>query len=128
MLIFELPKLAASAEIEKAIVEEGKRQFEKHKAEELQRQQQQGLGRPIISTEWKGYRFVAVSDHMYYGKWKSFPDFLADYIKFALGSDWGNAEIAKSLQDRHPVMQWYDKICRLQHQRLEMLAVSSQRL
>jgi len=34
-------------------------------------------------------------------------DFLSDYVKQTLGGDWGNAEIAKPLSERHPVMQWY---------------------
>src|SRR6202158_5462424 len=111
---FELPNLVAGANFEKQIIEEGRRQFEKHKGEELQRQKQQGLGRPIISTEYKGYRFVAVGNRLHYGKWKSFADFLTNYIKATLDPEWGNAEIAKPLEECHPLMQWYDKICRLQ--------------
>lgn len=100
--------------MEKEIIEQGRRHFEKHKARELQRQKQQGLGRPIISIDYKGYRFVAVGNRLHYGKWKTFADFLADYIKLTLGAEWGNAEIAKPLTERHPLMQWYDKICNLQ--------------
>lgn len=111
---FELPNLVSSVNLENQIIAEGRRLFEKHKVRELQRQKQQGLGRPIISTEHKGYRFVAVGNRLYYGKWKTFPDFLTNYIKGTLGGEWGNAEIAKPLKDRHPLMQWYDKICRLQ--------------
>lgn len=110
----ELPNLVAQDKLQKAIIEQGRRQFEKHKAQELQRQKQQGLGRPIISTEFKGYRFVAVANKMYYGKWKTFADFLGHYIKDVLDPAWGNAEIAKPLSERHPVLQWYDKVCRLQ--------------
>lgn len=111
---FELPNLVLSANLEKQIVAEGRRRFEKHKVQEIQRQKQQGLGRPIISTEHKGYRFVAVGKRLHYGKWKTFADFLGNYIKATLGGEWGNAEIAKALADRHSLMQWYDKICRLQ--------------
>lgn len=111
---YALPNLFASAELEQQIIAEGKRQFERHKARELQRQKQQGLGRPIISIEHKGYRFVAVGNRLHYGKWKTFADFLQNYIKVTIGSDWGNAEIAKPLAERHPLMQWYDKICHLQ--------------
>nr|WP_126456713.1 SEC-C domain-containing protein [Sulfuriflexus mobilis] len=109
-----IPALLAQDRAEKEIIEQGRRLFEKHKAQELQRQKQQGLGRPIISTEHKGYRFVAVGNKFHYGKWKSFPDFLANYIKHTLGSEWGNAEIAKPLAERHPLIQWYDKVCHLQ--------------
>lgn len=109
-----LPNLRARDRIEKEIVEQGRRHFEKHKVQELQRQKQQGLGRPIISIDYKGYRLVAVGNRMHYGKWKSFSDFLGNYIKRTLGEEWGSAEIAKPLEDRHPLIQWYDKICRLQ--------------
>ena len=109
-----LPVLLARDKVEKEIIEQGRRHFAKHKAQELQRQKQQGWGRPIISTEYKGYRFVAVGNHLHYGKWKTFADFLTNYIKGTLGSEWGNAEIAKPLAERHPLLQWYDKICHLQ--------------
>ena len=75
---YELPNLFLNADLEKKVIEEGKRQFEKHKAQELQRQKQQGLGRPIISMELKGYRYVAVAGGVHYGKWKTFIDFLGN--------------------------------------------------
>lgn len=109
-----LPALLARDRLEKEIIAQGKRHFEREKTKELQRQKQQGLGRPIISTEYKGYRFVAVAGKVHYGKWRSFSDFLTNYIKATIGSEWGNAEIAKPFEDRHPLMQWYDKLCRLQ--------------
>lgn len=109
-----LPNLFFSAHLEKQIIAEGKRQIERGKAREMQRQKQQGLGRGIISAEHGGLRFVAVGNRVLWGKWKSFADFLGDYLKVMLGSEWGNAEIAKPLAERHPVMQWYDKICHLQ--------------
>lgn len=111
---YELPNLAASARLEREIIAEGKRQFERHKAREMQRQKQQGLGRAIISTEFQGFRFVAVGNRVCWGKWKSFTDFLGNYLAATMGSDWGNAELAKPLEERHPLMQWYDKICLLQ--------------
>ena len=109
-----LPALLTRDRIEKEIIEQGQLHFEKHKVQELQRQKQQGLGRPIISIEHKGYRFVAVGNKFYWGKWKSFNDFLSEYIKHALDGEWGNAEIAKPLAERHHLMQWYDKVCHLQ--------------
>ncbi|MBN1973316.1 MAG: SEC-C domain-containing protein [Sedimentisphaerales bacterium] len=80
----------------------------KHKeAEELQRIQQQGKGRPIISTIFKGYRFVAVGNRFHYSKsWKTFHDFLFDYIKILFGKKWGEAEKNKDLENRHPILQW----------------------
>ena len=63
---------------------------------------------------------VAVGNVIYHSAdWKTFPDFLADYMKTVLGSDWGNAEIKKPLADRHPIMQWHDAICRYQAEMLK---------
>lgn len=78
-----------------------------------QRTKQQGLGRPIISAEARGARFVAVKNRLMHSQqWKTFIDFLGDYIKTAIGSEWGNNEInTKPLNERHPILQWYDKVC-----------------
>jgi hypothetical protein len=89
--------------------------LERYKADELIRQQQQGLGRPIIAAKIKDQQMVAVGKTIYYSsKWKTFPDFLSEYLKIKLTPEWGNAEIAKPLQDRHPIMQWYDECCHYQ--------------
>ena len=90
--------------------------FERHKAQELIRTQQQGLGNPIVSFESHGYRLVAVGNTMHWSKdWKTFHDFLMYYIKKAMqDGDWGNKEIAKPYVQRHPILQWYDQICRYQ--------------
>lgn len=86
-----------------------------HEAAEEIRKKQQGLGKPIISTMFKDHQVVAVGKTIYWSKgWKTFPDFLSAYMKKKLGSDWGNAEIAKPLAERHPLMQWYDRYCRYQ--------------
>ncbi|MEO8308999.1 MAG: SEC-C domain-containing protein [Pseudomonadota bacterium] len=81
---------------------------------EVQRKQQQVSGNPIISGTFKDHQFIAVGNVVHWGKWNTVIDFLSDYIKKVLGAEWGNAEIAKPLADRHPVMQWYDAICRHQ--------------
>jgi hypothetical protein len=89
--------------------------LEQLKTEQKQREKQQGKGRPIISSEFQGYRLVAVGDSIQYSKsWKSFHDFLLDYMKVTIGRDWGNREIAKPLLDRHPILQWYDAVCSYQ--------------
>ncbi len=89
--------------------------FEAHRAAEHIRRAQQGLGRPIVGFKVGDHQAVAVGRRIYYSKaWKTFPDFLADYIKQKLGTEWGNAELAKPFEQRHPVMQWYDAYCRYQ--------------
>lgn len=95
--------------------------FARAQAEEVQRTRQQGLGRPIISFEAKGHRLVAVNNRLMYGKsWKTFHDFLSDYIKTAIGPEWGNLEIAKPLADRHPILQWYDAVCTYQRESMRI--------
>lgn len=86
-------------------------------AKRRQREHEQGLGRPIISVEHHGYRIVAVGSKLHWSKnWKTFHDFLLDYIKIAIGDNWGNVELKKPLAERHPILQWYDKVCEYQRQ------------
>jgi len=79
------------------------------------RQRQQGLGNPIISIEFHGHRLVAVKNRLLHSSgWKTFHDFLFDYLKMALGSEWGTAEIKRPLAQRHPLLVWYQKVCEFQ--------------
>lgn len=81
-------------------------------AERIQRERQQGLGKPIIAAMFEGERLVAVKNRLLHSKrWRTFEDFLFDYIKVAMGSAWGNAELAKPAEQRHPVLVWYQKAC-----------------
>jgi hypothetical protein len=102
------------------IQDEINKKLKELEAIQRQREQQQGLGKPIISTLFKGYRIVAVGSRIYWSQnWKTFHDFLGDYLKFVFGSDWGNDEIKKPFEDRHPIMQWYDIICKYQRKHTE---------
>lgn len=76
---------------------------------ERQRVKQQGLGRPIISAPLAGMRAVAVGDALYPTKAQTFHEFLWDYIKNVLGGEWGNAELAKAPDKRHPLLNWYQE-------------------
>jgi hypothetical protein len=92
-----------------------RRKVEEMKALEMQRLKQQGLGRDIISCVFKGYRFVAVGGRYYYSKdWKTFHDFLFYYLKHLFDREWGNSELKKSSDCRHPILQWYDLACKEQ--------------
>ena len=83
-------------------------------AQERIRQTQQGLGKPIIATRWLDQQVVAVGDKLHYSKtWKTFIGFLGDYLKATFGSDWANAEVAKPLAERHPLMQWDNALLQL---------------
>jgi hypothetical protein len=86
-------------------------------AQTLQRERQQGLGKPIISAEFNGTRFVAIKGRLSYSpNWKTFPDFLSDYIKTVFGAEWGNAELKKPFPDRHLLLRWYHHVCLHQRQ------------
>ncbi len=76
-----------------------------------------GKGKPIITTEFKDWRFVAVGNELHYAKknkTKYFPDFLGNYLRSKLDPEWCNLEIAKPLEDRHQILQWYDSMCHFQ--------------
>lgn len=89
--------------------------IQRAEAEQVQKQRQQGLGKPIISEIYNGQRFVAVKNRlMYSGKWETFHDFLGDYVRTVLAPEWGNAELAKPPEERHPILEWYQKLCFLQ--------------
>jgi hypothetical protein len=89
---------------------------DRQEAQEFIRRRQQGLGRPILAAKLGDHQFVTVGKtHYRSASWKTFPDFLNDYIRRILDPAWGNAEIAKPLSERHPILQWYDAFCR--HQR-----------
>src|SRR5882724_8961509 len=84
-------------------------QERREEARALQQQQQQGLGRPIISTEFKGRRFVAVGNKLHNAQhWATFHDFLMDYGRGVLGSEWWPHEMMQPADRRHPVVQWFD--------------------
>ncbi|MBS0537087.1 MAG: hypothetical protein JSR72_23775 [Proteobacteria bacterium] len=92
-------------------------EFARQEAREHQRRLMQGLGRPIISwQDGSGTRFVCIGMQVRWSKaWKTFPDFLFDYIKLVLTPEWGNAELKKPVEQRHPLLQWYHKLCTFQH-------------
>jgi hypothetical protein len=83
-----------------------------YEAKERIRQNQQGLGRPVISGVLKGHQIVAVGNTIHWSKkWKTFPEFLFDYWKRVMGPGWGKAELAKVPEARHPLMQWAEAYC-----------------
>jgi hypothetical protein len=117
-LLVEKPALRQLSPSE--ISPEMKKALERHKANELIRKQQQGLGKPIIATKFKDQQVVAVGNTVYFSpKWKTFPDFLSSYLKSTMGEEWGNSEIKKIFEERHPILQWYDKFCKLQQGHLD---------
>ena len=91
------------------------------RVQQLQRERQQGLAKPIMSAELSKHRVVLVKNRLMYSeKWKTFHDFLVDYLKEAMGVSWGNAELAKPIEDRHPILIWYNYVCEHQHKYIKI--------
>ena len=87
----------------------------RHQARQKEIESQFGLGRPPISLELNGYQIVAVGPELHWSKkWKTFPDFLMDYFKTIMGSEWGRAELAKPREQWHPLFSWYAMTCEYQ--------------
>ena len=96
----------------------------RQQAARIQRRRQQGLGKPIISTTFKGERFIAVKNRLFQSeRFRTFHDFLMRYITMALGPEWGTAELRRPGGPQHPVAIWYQAVCR--HQR-KFMATSGQ--
>jgi len=96
------------------------KKIQKRTQERAVLEQSYGKTRPIIHADFDENKFVAVGSQLFYSKdWKTFPDFLLDYIKSVLGSDWGNSELKKPYEERHQVLKWYDGMCRFQKSQLK---------
>jgi len=90
--------------------------------DDQQQKNKYGDVRPIISIDFQDKKFVAVGDELHYAssdKWKTFPDFLFDYLKTKLGSKWGNEELSKLETERHPLIQWYAGVVKFQNQQVK---------
>lgn len=82
--------------------------------QDLQRQARFGHVRPAVHVNVQGQKWIAVDRELLHSpNWKTPLDFLWDYLKHVMTPAWGEAELAKPLADRHPVMQWCDAARRL---------------
>jgi hypothetical protein len=86
-----------------------------HEAREILRSRAEGHGRPVISMDHEGYRFVAVGKRLYYGKnWRFFTDFLLHHMKDVLGRGWGQRMLKAGTS--HPIFVWLKKLNDLRDQ------------
>lgn len=91
-----------------------KRIIELQKANEKIRQQQQGLGKPIISEKYQGHQVVAIGNRVYLSKnWKTFPDFLHHLMAEVFGRQWFADQKKLPEKERHPVSIWSEKVFEL---------------
>ncbi len=75
--------------------------------QEAERIEKYGYVKPPIWMGHAGQTFVAVGSRLLYHKWKTFHDFLFSYIGAVFAKDWFKNEQSLPLEDRHPLMQWY---------------------
>ena len=94
--------------------------LQKKKVVEEQRIAQQGFGKPIISTEFNGRRFVEIgSDIFDTGNCKTFHEVLPLYLRVLLGEEWLKKEFKKELTTRHPILQWHNAIITYQRKNIQ---------
>ena len=92
-------------------------QLQLAQAKEELRRIQQGHGKPILSAAIGDQRFVVVGNELINsGEFKTFHDFLHQYLRALFGSEWANVEAKKTAKERHPVMLWNDKMRAVQRQ------------
>ncbi len=87
----------------------------RHQTDEKIRKNKVDELREIIHTDFKGYKFVVVGNQLIYSQnWKTFPDFLITYLGTVLTPEWGNSELEKPAEQRHPIVNWYVGMCHFQ--------------
>jgi hypothetical protein len=95
---------------------------EKKFLEEL-RIAQQSFGKSIISTEFKGRRFMVIGSEVFdVGNCKTFHEVLPEYLRILLGERWIKKELEKELVMRHPMLQWYNAMTRYQRESMQGLS------
>ena len=87
---------------------------------EALRKIQYGEVRAPISFDFQGHKVVAVGNQVTISKkWKTFHDFLFDYLANCVGHEWGNSELRKPLEERHTIVQWYNALCTFQRKHIK---------
>lgn len=79
----------------------------KYRKTEAARVRRFGNVKPIISAEAHGRRIVAIGNTVMEGDWRTFPDFLKDYLWHVIGKEWFESEIRKAHGDQHHIMQMW---------------------
>lgn len=79
----------------------------------LQRKREKIFGkvRSIVNFDFKDQKFVAVGSALHWNpEWKTFIDFLYDYLKLAMGIDWWKEQFRMPEEKRSPVCHWAVKM------------------
>ncbi len=96
--------------------EEIKEIFRKKQIEGKIRQQQQGLGKPVISHNINGYQFVAVGSKLFASpNFKTFADFLHFFMIKVFSEEWFTKQLQLPKEIRHPLALWHEKVVEAQN-------------
>lgn len=73
------------------------------------------IGRPVISTEFKGHKVVAVGSRLYHSLPANitFHEFLITFLKDIVGHSWGLAESNKPKEEQHIIVRWIKEMVEL---------------
>ena len=75
-----------------------------------------GYIRKIVHCNTDDYKCIAVGKTFLWDEqWKTFPDFLIDYLKIVLGKEWWELNISKIETEQHPIICWCRKMVRFQN-------------
>lgn len=86
-----------------------------HERREREHRERFGHVRQVVHTDFAGHKIVAVGNRIHWSKkWRTFPDFLLDYLRGKIPEGWYQAEMEKVLEERHPLAQWYWRYCEFQ--------------
>lgn len=91
--------------------------LQKMRAPEPFDQNGQLIGRPVISTEFKDKKVVAVGSRLYHSLPLNitFHEFLITFLKDTVGPIWGQVESQKPIDKQHIIVQWIAEMAELIH-------------
>jgi hypothetical protein len=67
-----------------------------------------GRGKPVVSALHNDQRVVVIRNRVYYlRKEATVPDFIDQFMREILGRTWGDEELRKPFESRHPLFSWF---------------------
>lgn len=92
--------------------EKGKKKVYEELKRKQKRRRKSGLGRvPITFKTQEGHFGQVVGNDVFLSKnWKTFHDFLLEYIVLILGCEWSATELKKPSKEKHQIIQLFEKV------------------
>jgi len=84
--------------------------FEKIKKEKIEKEKRYGKVKSIIHATHQNKKFMAVGSTLYFSeKWKTFPDFLFEFVWRIFGKEWYDNECTKNINEQNEIVKWFNK-------------------